>query len=119
MGKRKPPDPQPGEVQQPKKNHLISRKKFREFVKTHRAGAADLAVFYRWAKTTEQALWRKFADVRATFGTADRVGDLTVFNVGGNKYRVVALIDYARARVYIRHVLTHEEYDREVWKEGS
>lgn len=44
-------------------------------------------------------------------------GKLTVFNVGGNKVRVIAAIHYNRERIYIRVVLTHEEYDRGRWKE--
>ena len=48
---------------------------------------------------------------------ADHVGKLTVFNVGGNKVRVIAAIHYNRKRIYIRAVLTHEEYDRGRWKE--
>ena len=49
--------------------------------------------------------------------TADQVGKLTVFNVGGNKVRVVAAIHYNRKRIYIRAVLIHDEYDRGNWKE--
>ena len=51
-------------------------------------------------------------DVRLTFNSADAVGKWTVFNVKGNHYRLIAEINYAFARVYIRHVLTHAEYDR-------
>ena len=50
------------------------------------------------------------------FATADQVGKLTVFNVGGNKVRVIAAIHYNRKRIYIRAVLTHDEYDRGRWK---
>ncbi len=49
--------------------------------------------------------------------TADQVGKLTVFNVGGNKVRVVAAIHYNRKRIYIPAVLIHDEYDRGNWKE--
>jgi len=70
-----------------------------------------------WHKLTRQQRWRTFADVRAGLPSADRVGKLTVFNIGGNKYRLIAAIHLNRGRVYIRHVLTHAEYDRGSWKE--
>jgi len=50
------------------------------------------------------------------FPTADQVGKLTVFNVGGNKVRLIAAIHYNRKRIYIRWVLTHREYDQGRWK---
>jgi mRNA interferase HigB len=57
------------------------------------------------------------AELRAVFPTADRVGKLTVFNIGGNRVRLIAAIHYNRKRVYIRAVLTHTEYDEARWKE--
>jgi mRNA interferase HigB len=58
-----------------------------------------------------------FAELRAGFPTADRVGKLTVFKIGGNKVRLIAAIHYNREKVYIRAVLTHAEYDEGRWKE--
>ena len=57
-----------------------------------------------------------FAELRETFPSADMVDDLTIFNVGGNKYRLIAAIPFNRRRVYVRHVLTHADYDRGEWK---
>jgi len=51
------------------------------------------------------------------FPTADKVGKLTVFNIGGNKARLITALHYNRRKVYIRAVLTHEEYDQNTWKE--
>ena len=58
-----------------------------------------------------------FAEIRALFPAADQVGKVTVFNIGGNKARLVAAIHYNRRRVYIRAVLTHAEYETGTWKE--
>jgi mRNA interferase HigB len=58
-----------------------------------------------------------FAQLRAMFPQADQVNNLTVFNIGGNKVRLVAAIHYNRRRVYIRAVLTHPEYVTGKWKE--
>jgi mRNA interferase HigB len=56
-------------------------------------------------------------ELRSVFPTADRVGKLTVFNIGGNRVRLIAAIHYNRKKVYIRGVLTHTEYDEGQWKE--
>ena len=61
--------------------------------------------------------WHSWADVRADFGTASLVGNCAVFNIGGNKFRLIAAIHYNRKKVYIRHVLTHAAYDRDKWKD--
>lgn len=60
--------------------------------------------------------FRNFDELRATFPSADTVDGLTVFNIGGNKYRLIASIHFNRGKVYVRHVLTHREYDRGAWK---
>ena len=57
----------------------------------------------------------KFADfnaVKGTFGAADYVAPYTIFNVGGNKFRIITAIHYNRERIYVRYVFTHPEYDR-------
>jgi mRNA interferase HigB len=48
---------------------------------------------------------------------ADQVGKFTVFNLGGNKVRLIAAIHYYRNKIYIRYVLTHQDYDAGRWKE--
>jgi mRNA interferase HigB len=57
------------------------------------------------------------ADVRVDFGHADPVGDLTVFNIKGNRYRLIARIIYATQKVFVRRVLTHVEYSEGGWQE--
>ena len=69
-----------------------------------------------WANVTERVDWDSPAELRRTFGTADFVGDLTVFDIGGNKYRLIAFVHYRAKAVYIKHVLTHREYDKGDWK---
>jgi mRNA interferase HigB len=56
------------------------------------------------------------AQLRETFPQADQVGKFTVFNIGGNKVRRVAAVHYNRNKIYIRHVLTHQDYDAGEWK---
>jgi len=58
-----------------------------------------------------------FAQLRKVFPHADQVGKFTVFNIAGNKVRLIAAVHYNRNKIYIRHVLTHQEYDAGKWKE--
>jgi mRNA interferase HigB len=93
----------------------ISKKRLREFWTVHPDAREPLLVWYQTAK---RAQWRSFADIRKVYRTADQVGKFTVFNIGGNKYRLIAEIIFRYARLYVRHVLTHREYDRGKWKSG-
>ena len=54
--------------------------------------------------------------LQETFPHADQVGKFTVFTIGGNKVRLIAAVHYNRNKIYIRHVLTHQEYDTGKWK---
>jgi mRNA interferase HigB len=67
-----------------------------------------------WYKKVDDAQWTNFSDLKADFPSADLVRgtDRVVFNVGGNKYRVIAVVDYLKHGVLIRFVGTHAEYDR-------
>ena len=51
-----------------------------------------------------------------TFNTADYVDGFTIFDVGGNRYRIAAVIHYDKQRIYVRAVMTHAEYDRNNWR---
>ncbi len=66
----------------------------------------------KWLGVVTDAQWPSFAVVKQTFLTADYVAPYVVFNIGGNKYRVVAAINYSLSIVQIEHAFTHEEYDR-------
>ncbi len=93
--------------------HVISRKKLREYWTTHPELEGPLRA---WIEVAEHAEWRRFHDVRASIKEADQVGKFTVFNILGNCYRLVCVIHYNRGKVYVRHVLSHAEYDRGLWK---
>ena len=93
--------------------HVISRKALREFWMRHPDSETALV---RWFKVMEQTEFGTFEELRATFPTADQVADWIVFNIGGNKYRLITSIHFNRGKVYVRHILTHEQYSREGWK---
>jgi mRNA interferase HigB len=69
-----------------------------------------------WNKIAAKTRWECFADVRTTFRHADQIGKFAVFNILGNRYRLICVIHYNRSKVFIRHLLTHAEYDRGRWK---
>ena len=92
--------------------HIISRKKLKEAAVKRGELEGPLDAWYRIAK---RSFWRNLADVRATFANADSVSKWTVFNIKGNQYRLITEINYNFGRIYIRHVLTHNEYDRGGW----
>lgn len=60
--------------------------------------------------------FRSIDELRKVFPTADKVGKLTVFNIGGNKVRLITAMHNNRKKIYIRAVLTHAEYDTGKWK---
>lgn len=93
--------------------HVISQKSLRTFWEKHPQAKNPLLA---WFTRTKKAEWDSFEDVKADFGSVDQVGRLTVFDIGGNKYRLIAHIHFNREKVYVRHVLTHPEYDKGAWK---
>jgi mRNA interferase HigB len=69
-----------------------------------------------WFKTAAAAHWGSIQDVRQSFPNADQVGEALVFNIRGNRYRLIAIVFYPARTIYLKALLTHNEYDREDWK---
>jgi mRNA interferase HigB len=64
----------------------------------------------------EKNRFENWGELKAAFNSVDRVGELLVFDIGGNKYRLIAYIRFTKQIVYIKAVLTHREYDKGAWK---
>jgi mRNA interferase HigB len=94
--------------------HVISVKRIREFIVTHRDAESSLMA---WYKTAKGATWKNLAELKRTYPSADLVGRYTVFNIGGNKYRLIARIVYRSQTIFVVSIMTHEEYDLGKWKE--
>jgi mRNA interferase HigB len=94
--------------------HVIAKPALIDFWKKHPDSENPLTA---WFRTMEGNIFSDFNELRATFASADYVNGLTVFNIGGNKYRLIASIHYNRHKVFIRAVLTHRDYDHGVWKQ--
>lgn len=93
--------------------HIISRKVLRQFWQEYPDSETALI---RWLKIIESVSFQSFEELRSVFPNADLVTNLIVFNIGGNKYRLIASIHFNRQKVYIRYILTHSEYDKDRWK---
>jgi mRNA interferase HigB len=101
--------------------NVISRKKLKEFYEKRAERKQHAKAFDDWFKLARKARWRNFQDTKATFGQTDvATGETgrtaTIFDVGGNKYRILAHVDYARQTVKIEAVMGHQEYDENLWK---
>lgn len=103
--------------QVPRKNRIISWRAIREFLEAHPEDRSAPDAFARWYDLVRNQRFADFGELHRTFPSADRVGDLIVFNIRGNRYRLVVRFLFEKGRVYIRHVLTHADYDRDDWKE--
>jgi len=93
--------------------HIITRKRLTAFSEKHPECASAIEGWYR---ITKHSNFNLFVELRQTFPSADQVGKYTIFNIGGNKARLVAAIHYNAQRIYIRHVMTHAEYSRDSWR---
>lgn len=94
---------------------VISPKRLKAFWAVHADAKPSLKA---WLDVAKACTWNSFTHLRKTLPAADQVGRFTVFNIAGNKYRMISVIHFNRNRIYIRHVLTHAEYDKGTWKKG-
>jgi mRNA interferase HigB len=69
-----------------------------------------------WFRIAKRAKWTSLNDVRKTFRDTDEVDGRTVFDIKGNKFRLITGVNYQSQTIFIKHVLTHAEYDKEGWK---
>jgi mRNA interferase HigB len=88
--------------------HVISLKPLREFWHKHPEAESVLRL---WHSLVEHVDFRDFNHVRELFNSADYVPPYVVFDVAGNKYRVIVVIRYRFKKVFVQEVMTHREYD--------
>lgn len=91
---------------------IVSHKTLKEFYE--QPGHEDAKVpLEHWYHTAEDANWKNFAEMKADFGSVDSVGNQHyVFNIGGNKYRLIVVVKFVMGYAFIRFVGTHKEYDK-------
>jgi mRNA interferase HigB len=93
--------------------HVVSYKAIRLFCEEYSDARSALDYWYRVAK---RANWASFMEVRHSFNSADFVSPFVVFDIGGNKYRLLAEINFSRRVLFIRRIMTHKEYAKGAWK---
>lgn len=69
-----------------------------------------------WRRVMEKNRFANWAELKTAFNTVDKVGELVVFDIGGNKFRLIAYIRFEKQIVYIKAVLSHQDYDKGAWK---
>ena len=89
---------------------IISRKTLREFWEGHTDARQPLQA---WYSDVKHAVWKKPSDIKGVYRNASFIANnRIVFNIKGNRYRLVVVIQYEHSIVYIRFVGTHREYDK-------
>lgn len=89
---------------------IISYTRLREFIAIHPNANVPLN---DWHDKVLQADWQTFSDIKQTFNSVDYIGDARyVFNVGGNNFRLVAMVLFKAKRVYVKYIGTHKEYEK-------
>ncbi|WP_275288167.1 type II toxin-antitoxin system HigB family toxin [Halomonas elongata] len=96
--------------------HIITQKRIWEAMEQWSQTATALEAWYRVMKASEPG---DFAAMKRIFPATDKVGCHHVFDIGGNKVRLIAVVHYRAKRVYIRAILDHRGYDKGKWKESS
>lgn len=97
---------------------IISKARLQEFWESRKADAASAERdFLVWYKSARSAEWAHFAALKQTFGSADQVGNCVVFDVGNNRFRLIARVNYARGIVYVLKPMDHAEYDKGRWED--
>jgi len=93
---------------------IIKRGALVLFWQRHPDARASLEV---WYGVVLRASWKTPAELKQIYPNpnADLVGRRTVFNIGGNKYRLIARVNYQGQLVFVLHILTHSEYDKGAW----
>ena len=92
---------------------LISNRLLREFAIIHPAAEEPLQ---SWRHLIERNTSQNYAELKGVFASVDKVGEKYVFNVGGNKYRLITTITYQIQIMWLKSVLTHAAYDKGAWK---
>jgi mRNA interferase HigB len=93
---------------------IIKRGALVQFWEQHPDARASLE---SWYAVVRKANWKTPAELKQVYHSADLVGCRTVFNIAGNKYRLIARVNYQSQRVFVLYLLTHAEYDKGAWKQ--
>jgi mRNA interferase HigB len=91
---------------------VIKRGALVDFWEVHPDAKASLEA---WYAVVRREIWPTPVEMKRVYPRADLVGRRTIFNIAGNKYRLVARVNYRTQRIFVLHLLTHEDYDKGTW----
>lgn len=92
---------------------VVSYDKIVEFTRKHPDSKSSLN---SWFRIASKAQWKNLAEVKQSYPHADLYRCCTIFNIRGNNYRLISLINYRTQGIQIQYILTHAEYDKDKWK---
>ena len=93
--------------------HLISAGRLKEAMSEY---SDAVEIVKNFAKKVGLSSWQNLIEVQADYQSAEAVGNFTVFNIKGNRYRIILSIDYEAQIAYFKYFLTHAEYSKDDWK---
>lgn len=99
--------------------NVISKRGLTEMAEGKRVGSDAMDELQSWYRTARRATWMNLIDVRQDFADVDQIGNVLVFNVRHNRYRLIVRAVYPKQKLYVKALLTHKEYDREEWKKWA
>lgn len=85
----------------------------RKFIAANRKAKAPLDV---WKTATQASTWQNYPEIKETFNTVDWYKGHVIFDIGGNKFRLIAICRFELGHLYIQDIMTHKEYDKGLWK---
>jgi mRNA interferase HigB len=96
---------------------IISETRIKDFWRSRKKDSLEAEKYMAvWIKLARSVVWKDFADLKQTFGSADQFGNCTIFDVGNNRYRLIGRVNYRAGKLYVLAVMDHAEYDKERWK---
>lgn len=93
--------------------HIISQRRIREAEVEYPTVVGALK---GWLRLVKNGQFTNYAELKRIFSSVDKVGAYYIFDIGGNHLRLIASIHFNRQKLYIKHILTHKEYDKNDWK---
>lgn len=93
--------------------HIITKKRIKEAKILFPEAASSLD---GWYQVVNRNSFKNFSELKKFFGSVDKVESFYIFDIGGNKVRLIVSIHFNRQRIYIRHILNHKDYDKGQWK---